>query len=122
MHTYIHTVPYHAYYTMHIILNHHPDLSISFSLPSVSPLPSYHNTIIYHPDYTIHSHHHNHHHDLPYLLFSPPSLLFSEYHEEVISQGHDNNLGGLIQLPAGLANIPAGIVNNVSGGEGIREE
>ena len=40
-----------------------------------------------------------------------------EYHEEVVSQGHDNNLGGIIQIPAGFAAIPAGIVNNVSGGD-----
>ena len=40
-----------------------------------------------------------------------------EYHEEVINQGHDNNMGGIIQIPAGLAAIPAGIVNNVSGGD-----
>jgi hypothetical protein len=42
-----------------------------------------------------------------------------EYHEEVVNQGHDiNNMGGIIQIPAGLvASIPVGIVNNVSGGD-----
>ena len=106
---------HHAYHT---ILTYHPDLSISSPLLSVSNLASYHNI----PSWV--------HHSLsqsqspPWPVLSPlisPSPLFPEYHEEVVGQGHDNNLGGIMQLPAGLANIPAGIVNNVSGGNGMTE-